>query len=126
MAKPEDELCKKVKNRLSYWQSQKVVIHTDDIRRLNLRQIKGMFISSKPKGSPDLVSYFKHNNSCGILFIELKTENDKHRVEQLEFMMKFKDLTNVHYLILRDPNQIDITLENITGYVQNTLDNIVI
>ena len=124
MAKPEDVLCKSVKNRLDYWKMQKVVIHYDDTRRLGLKATSFGYISHKTKGTPDIVAYFKHKNICGILFIELKTEHDKHRPEQLEFMLKFKDLTNIHYIILKEPKEIDIKLENITHHQQDILDSI--
>lgn len=124
MAKPEDKIFASVRSRLDVWKFQKVVIHYDDVRRLNLKYIRGQYFSHKPKGTPDINVYFKHKNICGIIFIEIKSENDKHRVEQLEFMLKFNDLTNVHYILLKEPNQVDILLENITNHQQSILDNI--
>lgn len=105
-----------MKNRLDFWQARNIVIHYDDIRRLGLKIVRGQWFSHKKKGTPDIVAYFKHGNICGLLLIEIKTENDKHQNHQIAYMMKFKDLTNVHYLLLRHPNQIDYLLEEISGY----------
>lgn len=124
MAKPEDDLCRHVKARLDYWQYNKIVIHYDDVRRLGLKVIRGQWISHKKKGTPDIIAYFKHKDICGILLIELKTKNDTHKEHQIEYMLKFKDLTNVHYIILRDPKQIDETLENITHHFDTILEGI--
>lgn len=126
MAKPEDALFKSVKNTLYYWKIAKIVIHYDDTRRLGLKNIRGRFYSHKTKGTPDVVAYFKHQGICGILFIELKTENDTIKQSQIEFMMKFKDLTNVHYIILKHPHQIHDLLEKVTGHTpENILPEVI-
>lgn len=124
MAKPEDALCKLVKAQLDFWQICGVVIHYDDIRRLGLKYMRGQWFSHKKKGTPDIVAYFKHKGICGILLIELKTKNDTHKECQIEYMMKFRDLSNVHYIICRSTSQIHKKLEDITGYMQNKLENI--
>lgn len=124
MGKPEDELFKSVKARLDYWQACKVIIHFDDMRRMGLKIIRGQWISHKKKGTPDVVAYFKYRDICGILLLELKTEHDTHKEHQIEYMLKFKDLKNVYYILTKNPGQIDQILEQITGHQQNQLDNI--
>lgn len=125
MGKPENILFNSVKSRLDYWRAMKVVIHHDDIRRLNLKCIRGQYFSNKPKGTPDIVAYIKYNGICAIYFIELKSNNDQVRDSQLEFMMKFKDLSNIWYDFIRTGNEVDSRIENITGFISNQLKEII-
>lgn len=120
MGKLEDNLFKHVKNRLDLWKLHKVVVHYDDCRRLNLKYVRGQFFSHKPKGTPDIIVYIKHKTTCSVYFIELKT-TDKHRPEQLQFMLKFRDMTNVWYDIIHFPQEVDRRIEQITGFYTDQL-----
>ena len=123
MGKPEDELFKHVKARLDYFKLHKIVLHYDDLRRLNLIRTRRGFFSHKPKGTPDIAVYIKHHTTGYIYFIELKTPNDKHRPEQLEYMLKFRDLTNVWYDVIRTADEVNRRIEMITGYSQSIFDS---
>lgn len=111
------------KKRLEYWKSMKVVCHFD---RINSGKIfTGQYwVQLAEKGSPDLVAYINNNNICALLFIECKKPGGRLRDSQIEFMMKFKDLTNVYYEIVTDPNQIDITINKITNFAENQLSKV--
>lgn len=119
----EKDLQKHCLTRLSIWQMHKVVIFYQDLSQFGLRQIRGRYVKRTSRGLPDIVAYVKCNGVCAICFFELKA-NTKQSEHQLEFMMKFKDLSNVWYDIIISPDQIDARIESITGHYQRQLSEI--
>ncbi len=120
----EKEVMSSCKNRLTYWENCKVVIHFDRINSGKV-QISGRWIQLAKIGSPDLVAYINYNNTCYIYFIECKrTSGGITSDAQLEFAIKFRGLLNVIYEVVTNPKQIDITIEKLTSYTANELKKI--
>jgi len=114
VGKPENSIFKSIKSDLDMWMTEGVVIHYDDIRRLNLKCIRGQYFSHKPKGTPDIVIYIKNQYSCWIYFVEIKSKNDSIRSSQLIFGAKFSELQNVIYEAVNSASQVNNTIETIT------------
>ncbi len=116
----EKDIVLSCQKRLMNWQSRGVVVWFD---RSNSGKIQsnGRWIQLHKPGTPDLTAYINYNGSCFIYFIEVKTLTGRQSDKQLEFMMKFRKLTNVFYQLVNDPEQIDITIEKITGYTDTKL-----
>lgn len=76
------------------------------------------------KGSPDLVAYIKYKSVCAICFFEIKRPNGIQSPDQLKFMLKFRDFTNVWYDLIIHPDQIDSRIEEITGFHTQQLNSI--
>lgn len=119
----EKEILKKCKNRLDFYQSIGVIVHFD---RYNSGKINvgGRWVQLSKSGTPDITVYIKHGNICAVLFIECKISGKKQSPDQIKFMMKFKDLTNVYYDVVTHEHQIDSRIESITNYSNNILNNI--
>ena len=116
----EKDLQRACLSRLSVWQMQKVVVYYQDLSQFGLRYIRGLYVKRTTKGLPDIVAYVKHKGVCSICWFELKTTT-KQSSHQLEWMLKFKDLTNVWYDIITEPNQVDNRIETITGFYEQQL-----
>lgn len=116
----EKELQRLCLSRLAIWQMQKVVIYYQDMSQFGVRYFRGNYVKRTTKGLPDIVAYVKEDGHCAICFFELKTQS-KQSEHQVEFMLKFKDLTNVWYDIITHPDQIDARIESITGHYDNVL-----
>ena len=119
----EKDLQKACLSRLSIWQMHKVVVYYQDISQFGLRYFRGNFIKRTHKGLPDIVAYVKYNQECHICFFELKT-GTKQSDHQLDFMLKFKDLSNVWYDIIRNSDEIDNRIEILTNHYKNQLDKL--
>lgn len=112
------------KNKLDWWRHLKVVIHFERINSGSL-MVNGRPIRMAQAGSPDLWAFFKHKDVCWIYFIEAKKSGGGNwRSEQKEFATKFSGMNNVIYEIVEDPKQVDVTIEEITGYSQEMLGRI--
>lgn len=119
----EKDIQKSCIHILDYWKSLGIIIHYDIMSDAGRKQIRGRWIMQTSKGRPDINVYFKYKEICGILFIEVKTKTGIQSQNQLNFMLKFKNISNVHYLIVRNPLQVSQLLENISGYTPESLTN---
>jgi hypothetical protein len=120
---PEQDILKSCLSRLKTWEIKGVVIHADRYNAGNIHQ--GRFhMRMARSGTPDITAYVKYNGICAICFFECKSSIGKQSIKQIEFMMKFRDLSNVYYDLITHPNQVDVRIESITGYTQRILDSI--
>lgn len=120
----ESEVSKSVSNYLDLWQIKKVVIHHDRINAGKIR-IGNRWINMGKKGSSDRVAYILHEGICWIYFIECKRSvGGKLSEDQKNFAMKFDNCANVVYEVVNNPNQVNITIERITKFDENTLNSI--
>lgn len=119
----EADILKACKARLEFWQLRKIVVFFD---RINSGKIflNGRWIQMAKEGSPDLIAYIKHKDICAIYFIECKREKAKLRDSQIEFMMKFRDLSNVFYDVVTNPDQVNYRIESITNFQIDQLDKV--
>ena len=119
----EADILLSCKKQLEYWKSMKVVFHYE---RLNSGKIysNGYWIQLASKGTPDLIAYIKRDNLCCIYFIECKRKGGTWHDNQIEFMMKFRDLTNVFYDVVTDSDEINRRIELITNFSNNQLDKV--
>lgn len=120
----EKHLQKSCLNRLSVWQMEKVVVYYTDLSQYGVRQIRGRYVKRTDKGLPDIVAYVKHKDLCCVCWFELKTDIGKMSQHQLQFLIKFKDLTNVHYYLIRNPDELDNSIESLTNHYTNKLKEI--
>ena len=122
---PEKVIIRSVLIRLQMWEMKGVVIHADRYNAgfLHYGGKYGLHIKMAKAGTPDITAYIKHKNICAICFFECKSSIGCQSDNQIKFMMKFKDLNNVYYDIVKDPAQIDERIESITGYSQSVLNS---
>lgn len=121
----ERDIQKSCINRLDVWkQICKVVIHYEDMSGHGKKFIRGRWVMHSKKGSPDLVAYIKYKETCCICFFEIKRPQGKQSEDQIKFMLKFSNLTNVYYDVITEPNQIDHRIESITNYYQNQINEL--
>ncbi len=119
----ESEISKQVQHKLDNWKAKGVVFTH---MRLNSGtiQIGRRWVKLCDAGTPDRVAYVNREGICWVYFIEVKTDTGVQSYEQHEFQHIFKDISNVVYEVVRTAKQVDITIESITGYNQDILDNI--
>lgn len=117
----EKDIQKSCHHRLDYWQSQKVVVHYTDLSNIGRKFIHGRWIMNTKKGTPDIVAYVKYGGICCVCFFEVKTATGVQSDNQIAFLKKFNNLTNVFYEIVRDPNQVDVLIERIVHFTDNKL-----
>lgn len=115
----EKDIQKLCINKLEIWKMYKVVIHYENMSAHGKKLIRGRWVMHSNKGAPDLVAYIKYKDICGICFFEIKRPKGIQSVDQLNFMLKFCDISNVWYSLITDPIQIDNKLEDITGHIQD-------
>ena len=119
---PERDILKSCLSRLQMWELKGVLAHYDRYNAGNIHQ--GRFhMRMARQGTPDITAYIKYKDICAISFFECKSSTGKQSENQLNFMLKFKDLTNVFYTIVKHPDQIDENIEMITGHTQRMLDS---
>lgn len=119
----EKDILLACQKRLLNWQSRGVVIWFDRNNSGGL-SYGGKYIRLHKPGTPDLTAYIHHKGFCWVYFIETKIPGGKQSEHQLAFMLKFKNLDNIEYQIVTNPEQVDITIEKITGYTDKCLENI--
>lgn len=129
-SKPElvvqDSCC----HRLDYWKSLGIVLDYLNISDLGKKCFRGVWIMSnrsKVKGRNDLLAYIKHNNRLSLYIIECKEpKGGVWDEDQKNYARLFDGLENVIYEVVTSPKQIDVTIDRITNYTQNSLDSITI
>ena len=104
---------------------QKVVVSW---MRLNSGMVKvdGKYLRLCPPGTADIVAYLRlPDGVCHVLFLECKrSEGGTWGYDQQEFAHRFINFSNVSYDVVRNPQQVDELIENITHYNKNKLNEI--
>lgn len=114
--KPEDSVKAKCLSALDQWQRWGVVIDYDDVSGLGRKMLpNGRWIMNTKKGKRDLIAWFKVGKVLWSYLIEVKAPGQVQKPEQLEYEAKWKGLENVIYEVVEHYNQIDLTLDRLTG-----------
>lgn len=121
--KPELLIQTACKHRLDYWQSQGVVIDHLDISELGKKAFRGHWIMRNKKGRNDLLAYVKVKDTLWLYLMEIKSKTATQSKEQEEYQEKFKGVNNVVYQVVRHPNEVDKTIDGLTGFSQEKLDS---
>lgn len=118
----ESEVSKKVQSRLIQWEKWGYVIFHD---RYNAGKIPigYRWVQLCTAGHPDRMAFLRVKDVCWIYLIEVKDDEGKQSPKQIEFENKFDGLSNVIYEIVRDPKQIDRTMELITNRTELLLQH---
>lgn len=123
--KPEDKVKSKCIMTLKVWLSWGYVIDWDDVSNLGrkMNPYTGCWVMNTEKGKRDLVAWFKVGKVLWTYFIECKEPDGGFWSEdQQRYAKKFEGLSNVIYEVVSNPNQIDITLNRLTGRTEKILE----
>jgi hypothetical protein len=108
--------------RLEYWKSVGVVIDFDDVHDLGKKCHRGRFTMRTKPGKRDIIAFFKVNGILWVYLIECKSPNGRWEDTQKAYAAKFFGLNNVIYEVVRDPKQIDKTIELASRFYKNSLE----
>ena len=122
MGKLEDPVKKACLNRLAVWKGLGFVVDYDDVSALGKRCIRGRWRMDTEVGKRDIIAIIKVKNIVHVYLIETKAPKGGHwPKEQQDYAKKFAWLDNVIYEVVKDANQIDTTIGELTGYTPEKL-----
>lgn len=114
--KPEYKVKSLCLKRLEQWQSWGYVIDFDDLSALGKSCHRGRWVMHTKKGKRDIMAIIQQMDKAWVYLIEVKEPGGgTWSKEQQDYAKKFCYLNNVVYQVVSNPQQIDETLEEITG-----------
>lgn len=123
MVDRESPVRKACLKRLEQWMSWGVVIDYDDVSALGKSCHRGRWTMRTVKGKRDIIAIFKVKDIAWVYLIEVKEpRGGVWSDDQQVYAKRFCWLNNVVYEVVSSPDQIDNTLEEITGRHKELLE----
>ena len=120
----EKYLMKKVKERLTHWESLGIVLHWDRLNSGKIKTAYNYFIQLCKPGTADFIVFVAKDGLCWVLFFETKNSTDGlARDTQIEFSMLWSSVHNIVYEFITSPDQVDAAIEKITGHYTDKINS---
>lgn len=132
--KEESKISTAISKRLDIWEMKGVVVFHDRYNAGKI-QVGYNWLQLCKDGHCDRIAFISFNKLCWLYLIEVKKEGGKQTKTRLnakgkeiegqeDWEKRFKELTNVVYEVVDNPQQIDATIERITNHDQDILEKI--
>lgn len=112
----EKDVLKSVGQRLSTWEMSGEVVWYERLQCGRVKTAYGSWVNMCRSGTPDYVAIIRNKTkNLDLLFLECKRADGRGKLSdvQITFQNKYRNVENVHYLIIDHPDYVDVYIDNI-------------
>ena len=124
MSKLEKSVSKDVKNALSALESDGAVLWHERLNSGKVRTEYGSWLQLCRKGTADFIAILPVKYGVMVYFIETKADGGRQTIEQKIFQNTVENWGAI-YEVVTDVKQVKTTVENITGFYKQKINEII-